>query len=48
MAAANAGRAVKIVLAQMLEYADDEAAAQAARGISDLVEIQARIWLTTE
>lgn len=46
IAAGEAARAAKIVLAQMLEYADDAAAAEAARVLSDRIEVQARAWLS--
>lgn len=48
VASSVAGRAVKIVLAQMLEYASDVAGANAAREISERIESQARSWLLNE
>lgn len=45
VAAGVAARAVKIVLAQMLEYAGDEYAKDEALAISDRIEAQAQAWL---
>lgn len=46
VAAGNAARGVRIVLQQMLEYAEDPQGAQAAVEVSDQIERQAREWLT--
>ena len=45
LAAASAARAGKIVLEQMLAYANDGACVEEARAISGQVEEQARAWL---
>lgn len=45
LAAASAARAGKIVLEQMLAYANDEVCVQEARAISSQVEAQAMTWL---
>lgn len=46
LAAASAARAARIVLEQMLSYANDAACVEEARAISSQVEEQARAWLT--
>lgn len=46
-AAASAARAVKIVLEQMIAYAELDAA-PAVREISERIEVQARTWLLGE
>ncbi len=47
VAAGVAARAVKIVLAQMFEYAEDGLSSEEARDISCQIEAQAQAWLTT-
>lgn len=45
IAAGQAARAVKIVLEQMLEYAEDTQALEDAREVSSVIESQAQEWL---
>lgn len=45
VAAAAAGRAVKIVLEQMIQYTDDAGAIADARALSETIDAQARAWL---
>lgn len=48
VAAGVAARALKIVLAQMLEYVADSQVTEEAAAISERIELQAQAWLKTK